>query len=252
MRLHGVMPPLGTPLTDGDRVDEAGLRRLVRYLVDAGVHAIFANGSMGGFAFLTGDEQVRSIGITGDEVKGRVPVGGGLGETSTSRAVPLARRIAATGVDAISMLPPFYFEATQQHLLDYFSAIAAATDTPLLLYDNPALTKCHIHPETIARLQGAIPHLIGIKISNPDQANLQAVIQATRSDGDFVVFTGHEFLIVTGLQLGCAGFVGGLHNLCPHMAVALYNAFRANDLARARKLQQDLIATWQIFRFGEV
>src|SRR5207245_3494458 len=91
MKLTGVVPAIGTPLTDGDRVDEAGLRRLTRYVVDAGVHGILANGSMGGFAFLTDEEQIRAINIITNEVNGAIPVIGGMGETSTSRAVRKAK-----------------------------------------------------------------------------------------------------------------------------------------------------------------
>jgi 4-hydroxy-tetrahydrodipicolinate synthase len=207
---------------------------------------------MGGFAFLTDDQQIRSIATTVSEVNHQVPVMGGLGETSTSRAVKMAKRIAAEGVDFLSILPPFYFIATQEHLIAYFSEIAAAVDIPLFLYDNPVLTKNHIQPDTIARLHQQIPHLAGIKISNSDYANLQTVLQLTRHDPNFSVVTGHEFLILVGLQMGCDGFVGGSHNLCPHIAVALYRAFVEGDIPRAAQLQQDLIATWQVFRQGSI
>lgn len=252
MKLHGVIPPIATPLTDGDRVDEAGLRKLNRYLLDAGVNAIFSNGSMGGFAFLEDDEQVRSVGITVSEVNRQVPVMGGVGETSTSRAVKLAKRIAAQGVDYLSILPPFYYLANQDHLIAYFSEIAAAVDTPVVVYENPVLTKNSIQPETIARLHSAIPHLKGVKISNADQAYVQTVLTLMKEAPDFSVVTGHEFLLLIGLQLGCAGYVGGVHNLCPHMAVALYRAFQSGDIALAAKLQQDLIATWQVFKYGSI
>lgn len=252
MKLRGVIPPIGTPLTHNDTVDEPGLRRLNQFLLSAGVNAIFANGSMGGFAFLTDDQQIRSIATTVSEVNRQVPVMGGLGETSTSRAVQMAKRIAAEGVDFLSILPPFYFIATQEHLIAYFSEIAAAVDIPVFLYDNPVLTKNHIQPDTIARLHQQIPHLAGIKISNSDYANLQTVLQLTRHDPNFSVVTGHEFLILVGLQMGCDGFVGGSHNLCPHIAVALYRAFVEGDIPRAAQLQQDLIATWQVFRQGSI
>lgn len=252
MRISGIIPPIGTPLTDGDRVDEAGLRRLVRYLLDGGVHGIFANGTMGGFACITDDEQVRSVSITVDEVQGRVPVLAGVGETGTSRAVPLARRIAREGVSCLTILPPFYFLATQDHLIAYFSEIAAAVDLPLFLYDNPVLTKNNILPQTVAILREKIPRFVGIKVSNQDMANLQTVLSLMRSEPDFSVLTGSEFLIVVALQMGCSGSVGGLHNLCPHIAVALYNAFQEGRLERARELQQDLINTWELFRYGSI
>src|SRR6476661_7589350 len=126
MQLRGVIPPLGTPLKGDNEVDEGGLRRINRYLLGAGVDAIFANGTMGGFAFLTDDQQIRSVATTVAEVNKSVPVMAGLGETSTSRAVSMAKRLAAEGPDALSLLPPFYFLATQDHLYAYFSEIAAA------------------------------------------------------------------------------------------------------------------------------
>lgn len=252
MKLAGVVPPVGTPLLDGDRVDVAGLRRLVTYLMDAGVHGLLSNGTMGGFAFLRDEEQLRSIATTVETVNGKIPVLGGLGDTSTSRAVARAKEIERLGVDAISILPPFYFYATQTHLIKYFSDIAAAVSVPVYLYDNPVLTKNNIHPETIAELRSRIPHLHGVKESNQDCANLQTLIELMRGDEEFSILTGSEFLIVVGLQMGCSGCVGGLHNICPQIAVDLYNAFQAGDLALARQRQQDLVAAWQIFRYGAI
>lgn len=250
-KLSGVVPPIGTPVNDHDQVDERSLRRLVRYLVDAGVNGILANGTMGGFAFLTDEEQIRAVSIVVSEVDGAVPVMGGIGETSTSRAIRKARQVAAEGVDHLTALPPFYFFATQEHLYAYFSEIAAAVDLPIFLYDNPVMTKNSIHPETVARLRESVPNIIGIKESNQDCLNLQRLLDLNRRD-DFSVLTGSEFLIVVGLQMGCDGFIGGLHNICPHMAVALYQAYREGDLERARALQRDLEATWQLFKFGNI
>jgi len=250
-KLVGVVPPIGTPVTEQDRVDEAALRRLTRYLVDAGVDGILANGTMGGFAFLTDEEQIRAVSVVVSEVDGAIPVMGGIGETSSSRAVRKAREIAREGVTHITILPPYYFFATQDNLYAFFSEVAAAVDLPVFLYDNPALTKNHIHPETVARLRQDIPHLVGIKESNQDCANLLKLIELNGGD-DFSILTGSEFLIVVGLQMGCDGFVGGLHNICPHIAVALYKAYQQGDLRGARSYQRELAATWELFRYGNI
>lgn len=252
MKLRGVIPPIGTPLLDGDYVDEVGLRRLTRYLLNSGVHGILANGTMGGFAFLTDKEQLRAISIVVAEVNGKVPVMGGVGETSTSRAVRKAKQIAREGVTHLSVLPPFYFHATQENLISYFSEIASTVDLPILLYDNPVMTKCNIHPETVAELRRHVPKIVGIKESNEDCRNLQDLLELMKEDPGFSVLTGSEFLILVGLQMGCDGFVGGLHNLCPHMAVGLYDAFRSGAVKEAHSLQRDLIATWQLFQNGNI
>jgi 4-hydroxy-tetrahydrodipicolinate synthase len=251
-RVRGVIPAIGTPLTEGNCVDEAGLRRLTRYLLDAGVNGILANGTMGGFAFLTDDQQLRAISIVVDEVNGKVPVMGGLGETSTSRALRMAKEIAGRGVTHLSVLPPFYYFAAQEHLISYFCEIASAVDLPIFLYDNPVMTKSHIHPETVAEIRRRRPNVVGIKESNQDCINLQTLLHLMKGDDEFAILTGSEFLILVGLQMGCSGFVGGLHNLCPHLAVELFKAFSSGDIERARELQQDLIETWQIFQFGNI
>jgi len=250
--VSGVIPPIGTPVTDQDRVDEAALRRLTRYLVSAGVHGLLANGTMGGFAFLTDEEQVRAVSIVVEEVNGAIPVMGGVGETSTSRAIQKVKRIAQEGVTHLSVLPPFYFLAAQEHHVAYFSEIAAAVDLPIFLYDNPFLTKNPIHPETVAELQQRIPSIVGIKESNQDMFNLQTLLRLTSGQENFSVLTGSEFLIVVALQMGCSGFIGGLHNICPHMAVDLYTSYNSGNLQRAREIQQDLINTWQIFKYGNI
>jgi 4-hydroxy-tetrahydrodipicolinate synthase len=250
--LHGVIPPIGTPLAEGDRVDEPSLRRLVRYLLDARVHGFLANGTMGVFAFLTDQEQIRAISIIVDEVKGTVPIIGGVGETSTCRAIRQVKQVQQCGVTYLSVLPPFYFPAAQEHLISFYSEIAAAVDLPILLYDNPVMTKNRILPETVAVLRGNVPNIIGIKESNQDYVNLQNLVDLMRNDKGFSVLTGNEFLMLVGLQAGCSGVVGGLHNVCPHLAVTLYDAFCAGDLETARDLQRDLAQTWQLFQYGQV
>jgi dihydrodipicolinate synthase/N-acetylneuraminate lyase len=250
-KLLGVVPPIGTPVAAHDRVDEAALRRLTRYLADAGVNGILANGTMGGFAFLTDEEQLRAVSIVVSEVDGTIPVMGGIGETSTSRAVRKARDIAREGVTHLTVLAPYYFFATQDNLYAFFSEVAAAVDLPIFLYDNPALTKNNILPETVARLRQDIPHLVGIKESNQDCVNLQKLIDLNRGD-DFSILTGSEFLIVVGLQMGCDGFVGGLHNICPHIAVALYEAYKQGNLSAAHGYQRELTAVWELFRYGNI
>jgi dihydrodipicolinate synthase/N-acetylneuraminate lyase len=251
LKLAGVVPPIGTPVREHDAVDEPALRRLTRYLVDAGVHGILANGTMGGFAFLTDEEQVRAVSVVVSEVNGAIPVMGGVGETSTSRAIRKAKQISREGVTHITILSPFYFFATQEHLYAFFSEIAAAIDLPIFLYDNPVMTKNSIHPETVARLRQEVPQIVGIKESDQDCANLQKLIELNKDDG-FSILTGSEFLIVVGLQMGCDGFVGGLHNICPQTAVALYDAYRSGDLSAAHKLQRDLAAAWELFRYGNI
>lgn len=251
-KLRGVIAPIATPLCDGDRVDVPGLRRLTRYLLEAGVHGLCANDSMGGFAFLTDAEQIRAIETVVDEVNGWVPVVAGLGETSTSRAKPRAREMERCGVQCLSVMSPFYFFTSQEQLRAYFSEIADAVDVPIIIYDNPISTKNAVHPETIAELRRRVPNLVGVKEANPDVITLQRLIDFMRGDDEFSILIGNEFLIHVGLLLGADGCIAGLHNICPQLAVELYQAFLTGDQKTARDRQSALADCWRIFHYGQI
>jgi dihydrodipicolinate synthase/N-acetylneuraminate lyase len=252
MKLAGVIPALATPLSGEDDVDERGLRRLVRYILGAGVHGILVNGSMGCFSLLTDEEQLRAISIVVSEVNGAVPVLAGLGETGTRRALDKAEQIARTGTDYVAALLPFYMRPNQQQLFSYYSDIALAKILPVLVYDNPIHTKCNVQPETIARLCESHSNIVGVKESDPDCANLQELIHLMSTFSRFSVLTGSETLMLVGLQMGCDGAVGGLYNICPHMAVAAHEAFRQGDLGRALQLQRTMIDIAKVFQYGAI
>ena len=250
--LHGVIPSIATPLTQAGEVDERSLRSLVQYLLRAGVHGFLANGTMGGFAFLNNDDQIRAISIVTNEVGGAVPIIGTIAETSTRRALRQLAEVQKCGVSCVAFLTPFYFAANQAHLISFYTEVTAATDLPVLLYDNPLLTKTRIKPETAAVLKTNLPQIIGIKESDHDYSHLQKLLDLTRDGRSFSVFTGTESLMLAGLEAGCSGSIAGLHNICPQLAVALYKAYCHGDLEAARNLQHDLDEVCHVFQYGDV
>src|SRR5436305_2731270 len=107
-RLHGVFVPMLTPLGADERVDEASLRRLVDFLVGAGVHGIWSMGTTGEFAGITETERARAVVATVEQVAGRVPVIANIGDSSTALALRHARHAANAGADALALTPPHY------------------------------------------------------------------------------------------------------------------------------------------------
>lgn len=251
MKLHGIIPPIATPLLSDERVDEHGLRRLVRYLLEAGVHGIFVNGSMGGFALLSDREQVRAVEIVVEEVNGRVPVIAGAAETGTRRVIAKAREIQRTGADFLSVLPPYYFRLTQESALRFFREVARAVEKPLFIYNNPTLVGFGLEVTTLLELNQE-PNIVGVKESDPNCERWQQLLGAFRHREEYSILLGTERLIPIGLLLGADGIVAGLHNVAPHLAVELYDAARAGDYARALALQDRLAKLWRIFEFGEI
>ncbi|HEY3129860.1 MAG TPA: dihydrodipicolinate synthase family protein [Acidobacteriota bacterium] len=250
MKLKGIIVPIGTPLDSDERIDEKGLRRLTRYLVDGGVHGLLVNGTMGGFAHLEKSELVRALEIILEEVQGKVPVIANVGETGTKRAIQTAREFEALRPDYLSILSPFYFLMTQQELKDFFQEVSAAVRTPCLIYNNPITTKNNLELGTIIELS-SMPNIVGIKDSDQDFEKWVRLVDSVRGT-EFAVLVGTDTLAAAALIMGCDGVIGGLHNVCPQIAVRLYDAVCTGDLETARSLQQKLNDLFSIFECGSL
>lgn len=252
MKLKGIVPPIGTPITSDERVDEKGLRQLVHYLLEGGVHGIFANGTMGCFALLTDREQLRAIEIVVDEVNGRVPVVAGVSDSGTRRVIEKIKEVEKLKVDFLTAVPPYYFKLTQPEAKNFYRTIAdAARATPFLLYNNPYLTKCDLDISSIVELAGE-PNIVGLKETNQDCNRWTNLFEEFRGVDDFSIMLGTELLIPQGLMMGADGVIGGAHNIAPRFGAELYEAVTAGDYERAFDLSRMLGKICKIFQYGEI
>src|SRR5437879_13513571 len=121
-RLHGIFVPMLTPLGADEGVDEASLRRLVDFLVGAGVHGLWAMGTTGEFAGLPEAERARAVAATVDQVAGRVPVVANIGDSSTGLALRHARGAVAAGAGVLALTPPHYYPHSMDETLTHFRA----------------------------------------------------------------------------------------------------------------------------------
>ena len=118
--LHGVIVPILTPLNADETVDTASLRRLVDYLVEGGVHGIWAAGTTGEFAALDDEQKLIAIETVVDQVAGRLPVIGNISAPSTNLTVRLARAVQEWGLAGIAATPPYYYPCEQDEVTRAF------------------------------------------------------------------------------------------------------------------------------------
>jgi len=251
MKLKGIVPPIGTPLTAQERVDEKGLRNLVRYLIDGGVHGIFVNGTMGCFALLTDTEQLRAIEIVADEVNGRVPVVAGVSDSGTKRVIEKIKEVEKFKVDFLTAVPPYYFNLTQEQGKSFFRDIANAAQTPVLVYNNPYLTKFDFEISSLVELANE-PNIVGLKETNQDCNRWTKLFEEFRAKEDFSILLGTELLIPQGIMMGADGVIGGAHNIAPKFGVELYEAAVAGSFERAFELSRMLGKVCDIFQYGAI
>ena len=236
---RGVIPALVTPLSREGDLLEQGLRDVIDYTIAAGVHGVFVLGSAGEFYGLSKETKRRVIEIAVEHTAGRVPVYAGASEITTRSAVEVARTAQEIGgVSALSVLTPYFMSPTQSELVRHFTAVAAGTELPIILYTNPARAHVELTLETIVALS-KVDNIIGLKDSAGDLAFTRRVIQETPED--FSVLIGRDNLILDALRAGAAGAIASTANIAPAISVGIYSAFVAGDLDEARRRQEELV-----------
>ncbi len=246
--IKGIIVPVITPFHEDESLNESGLRQIINYLIERGVHGIFPCGSQSELFSLSMDEAKRVIDVAVEETNGRVPVLAGTGMVTTRDSIELSRYAEAAGADALSVITPYFIKPTPEELRKHFVRICESVSIPVLGYNNPGRTNVPLPPETVAAIAQEADNFVGIKDSSGDLTNTMAYIEQTPPS--FRTFMGRDTLIYAALCYGCAGAVAATANVAPELVVGIYDAFQAGDHALARDRQYQLSPLRQAFSLG--
>lgn len=236
--IEGVLTAIVTPFTDDGALHLPGLKRQIQRQLAAG-NGIFCGGTNGEFFVLTEEEKVAVTRTCVEEVAGRAPVVAHIGEISTRATIRLGKQVEALGVDAVSVITPWFVPLTQAELIAHYTTIADALNVPVFLYNIPARTGNTIAPET-ARALAAHPNIIGIKDSAGSHESLSGFVKAIEDIDGFDVLNGPDSLIHQGFVEGCSACISGLANVAPNEINAIWARFRAGDIAGSRQAQESV------------
>lgn len=236
--IEGVLTAIVTPFTDDGALHLPGLKRQIQRQMAAG-NGIFCGGTNGEFFVLTEEEKVALTRTCVEEVAGRAPVVAHIGEISTRATIRLGKQVEALGVDAVSVITPWFVPLTQAELIAHYTTIADALNVPVFLYNIPARTGNTIAPET-ARALAAHPNIIGIKDSAGSHESLSGFLKAVEDIDGFDVLNGPDSLIHQGFVEGCSACISGLANVAPNEINAIWARFRAGDIAGSRQAQESV------------
>jgi 4-hydroxy-tetrahydrodipicolinate synthase len=226
---------LVTPFKKDFSLDEPTLRSLVRRQIDAGINFLVPCGTTGESPTLTRKEHLRIIEITLEEAKGKVPVVGGAGGYNTYEVVELAHELEALGCDGILSVTPYYNKPTQEGLYQHYSAIAAATRLPVIVYSVQGRTGVNIEPATVGRL-ARIPNIVAIKEASGNIGQMATIFSEVPPD--FTVLCGDDAITIPLCALGGRGIISVVSNEIPAEMKQLAQHCLAGDFAAARKIQQ--------------
>jgi 4-hydroxy-tetrahydrodipicolinate synthase len=229
---------LVTPFTRSGALDEAGVRRLARRQIDAGVHFLVPCGTTGESPTLTDGERLRVVEIIVAEAKGRVPVLAGAGGYNTREVIEAAQQMARAGADGILSVAPYYNKPTPEGLFRHYQAIAEAVPLPIVVYNVPGRTGCNVDVRTIVRLS-AIPNIVGVKEASGNVTQMCEICRAVPEG--FLVLSGDDALTLPLMAVGGRGIVSVASNEVPAEMARMVELAEAGDFTGARRVHHELL-----------
>jgi len=239
--LHGIIPPLISPLTAQLSLDAYALERIIEHVIAGGVSGIFLLGSTGEGPSMSVETKKDLIRESVKISSGRIPVIVNISSTSYLESRQMAEFAATEGSSYTVLSPSFYFKMNKSELLNYYWSLADHSPLPLLIYNAPEYTRGFIDAELFKELSSH-QNIKGIKDSSGNMAYIHELVNV-RPDESFPILIGPEILLGESLLLGCNGGVCGGANLYPELYVKLYRAAvekNMEEMARIQKVIQEI------------
>jgi len=243
LTLEGILSANVTPFQDNYDLDEAGLRKLIRYQArPEGIRAIVCNAGAGEGATLTRRERVRIIEIIGEEIRNDQCIIAGIEALSTREAIEQTREAQAAGAAAVMLTPPHVYDwsstANPEFAIQYFHDIANAVDIPITIFHYPASTASGYSPDTAIRIAREVDNVVAVKVASG--ANIRRYEQVLRG---MRALPRHVSVLATSslfqhFVTGADGALTGFANFAPQFCVDLLTAVNDGQLDKARRLHE--------------
>ncbi len=228
-----VLTAMVTPFTRAGEVDYETAWELARHLVDTGTEGIVVCGTTGESPTLSDLEKVGLFRTVVESVGDRAAVVAGTGTYDTAHSVSLTRKAADLGCHAVMAVTPYYSKPPQAGLLAHFSAIADATDLPVLLYNIPGRTARLIEIPTLKEL-AEHPNIVGVKDAVDDVEYTKNEMVALPED--FAVYAGSDAFTFDIVAMGGSGVVSVATHLVGRQISDMIRALRTDNRPEAERL----------------
>ncbi len=223
---------LVTPMLPNGEVNFAKVEELVDWHIASGTDAIIAVGTTGEASTLGVPEHLETIRVAINRAAGRVPVIAGTGSNDTAHCIRMCKEAQQMGADGLLLVTPYYNKTSQRGLIAHYSAVAAATDLPMILYNVPGRTGVNIQPKTVAEL-AKLDNVVGLKQANGDLSSVAQIAALC----DLPIYSGNDDQIVPILSLGGMGVISVLSNVIPKETHDICQTWFDGDVQKSRDLQ---------------
>jgi 4-hydroxy-tetrahydrodipicolinate synthase len=240
--IYGIVPPMVTPFTADEKVDETALQTDVNYLIEtAGIHGLAVCGSTGEGHTLTTDETRQITAVAIDATDGRVPVITGIITDSTKLAIERGKAVADLGVTALQVTPVHYlFRPDDGSTLKHFDQITNQTGLPVMIYN--VIPWNYLSPPLLAKIITEVDGVVGVKQSAEDMKLLADLLLILGQQGR--IMSAVDALMYPSFILGAHGAIAAILTAVPKTSVELWEAVQIGNHEKALQLHQSLLPVW--------
>ncbi|MBS2965316.1 4-hydroxy-tetrahydrodipicolinate synthase [Actinocrinis puniceicyclus] len=234
-----IVTAMVTPFAADGALDLDGATALAAYLIDAGNDGLVLNGTTGEAPTTTDAEKVALIRAVRDAVGERAHIIAGVGTNDTRHSVEQAKSAQKAGAHGLLAVTPYYSRPPREGVYRHFTAIADATDLPVMLYDIPVRTGTPIETETLVRL-AEHDRIVAVKDAKGDLGASSWVLART----DLAYYCGDDMLNLPLLSIGAVGAVSVASHLVTADIRAMFDAYGAGETGKARDIHRSLLPVY--------
>jgi 4-hydroxy-tetrahydrodipicolinate synthase len=229
-----------TPFGRDGEIDFKLIAPQMEWMVRAGVHGVAAGGSTGEGHTLDHEEYRDLIAATVEAAKGRIPVIAGIIVDSTRDAIRRGKLVRDMNVAALQVTPVHYlFKPDDEAMVAHFRSMADETGMPIIIYN--VVPWSYLSPALLTRIMNEVPLVIGVKQSAGD---LKLFADIMMMAPNRLIYSAVDALMYPSYVLGAHGSIAAILTAAPHVSVALWDAVKADDHARALELHKKLLILW--------
>ncbi|MDI6900386.1 MAG: 4-hydroxy-tetrahydrodipicolinate synthase [Anaerosomatales bacterium] len=237
-RFGRLLTAMVSPFDAEGMLDLPRAQELAQRLLDSGSDGLVVCGTTGESPTIDYDDKVRLFSAILEVAGGTAPVIANIGDNCTADSVDFARRVEKLGVDGVMAVVPYYNKPPQEGLYRHFSAIAAAVDVPLVLYNVPSRTVTNLDAETTLRLAG-VDNIVAVKEASGRLTQIASIIDG--APPGFEVLSGNDEDTLPMMGLGATGVISVASHVAGPLLADMLTAQAGGDHTRALKIHLELM-----------
>ena len=238
-----VVTAMVTPMKKSGEIDYNKAEELAKYLIANGSETLLVAGTTGESPTLTHEEELELLSTVKRASANKAKIIMNTGSNSTETAAKMTKLAQKEEVDAVLSVVPYYNKPSQKGMIEHFSAVAEASDLPVILYNIPSRTGVNMLPATVAYLADKYSNIVAIKQSCPDMDLISEM--KIQCPADFAIYSGDDSLTLPMMALGVHGVISVASHLFGAELKSMIRNFKTGEVTAAKNMHKTLFPVFR-------